>query len=105
MTMVSGGISREAQLSLQHVDKILTALNVVESLQSVVHGFCFLTSSVSMPVAKNAWSCALKDKVTGRQVTASNVVVKTIQESSQGQFKGGCHGSIDTVYLRLIFVA
>lgn len=62
MTMVSGGISREAQLSLQHVDKILTALNVVESLQSVVHGFCFLTSSVSVPVAKNAWSCALKDK-------------------------------------------
>ena len=105
MTMVSGGISREAQLSLQHVDKILTALNVVESLQSVVHGFCFLTSSVSVPVAKNAWSCALKDKVTGRQVTASNVVVKTIRESSRGQFKDGCHGSIDTVYLRLIFVA
>ena len=67
MTMVSGGILREAPLSLQHVDRILTALNVVESLQSVVHGFCFLTSSVSVPVAKNTWSCALKDKVTGRQ--------------------------------------
>ena len=103
--MVSGGILREAPLSLQHVDRILTALNVVESLQSVVHGFCFLTSSVSVPVAKNAWSCALKDKVTGRQVTASNVVVKTLQDSYRGQFKGGCHGSIDTVYLRLIFVA
>ena len=103
--MVSGGILREAPLSLQHVDRILTALNVVESLQSVVHGFCFLTSSVSVPVAKNAWSCALKDEVTGRHVTVSNVVVKTIRESSWGQFKGGCHGSIDTVYLRLIFVA
>ena len=103
--MVSGGISREAPLSLQHVDRILTALNVVESLQSVVHGFCFLTSSVSVPVAKNAWNCALKDKVPGRQVKVSNVVVKTIRESSREQFKGGCHGSIDTVYLRLIFVA
>lgn len=103
--MVSGGILREAPLSLQHVDRILTALNVVESLQSVVHGFCFLTSSVSVPVAKNAWNCALKDKVPGRQVKVSNVVVKTIRESSREQFKGGCHGSIDTVYLRLIFVA
>lgn len=82
--MVSGGILREAPLSLQHVDRILTALNVVESLQSVVHGFCFLTSSVSVPVAKNAWSCALKDKVTGRQVTASNVVVKKQYENPLG---------------------
>lgn len=62
MSMVTGGISMEAPLSLQHVDRILTALNVAKSLQNVVHGFCFLTSSVFVPVAKNAWSHALKDK-------------------------------------------
>lgn len=62
MSMVTGGISIEAPLSLQHVDRILTALNVAKSLQNVVHGFCFLTSSVFVPVAKNAWSHALKDK-------------------------------------------
>ncbi|KAL9957836.1 hypothetical protein ACROYT_G034784 [Oculina patagonica] len=55
MTLIPGGISKEAPLSLQHVDRVISALNPAESLQSVVHGFCFLTSPAYVSVAKNVW--------------------------------------------------
>ena len=55
MTMIQGGISQETPLSLQHVARVITALNPGESLQSIVHGFCFLTSPAYVSVAKNYW--------------------------------------------------
>lgn len=63
MTMVSGGISQEAPLSLRHVDRVIAAVSPGESLHSVVHGFCFLTSSAYVSVAKNAWYQATTSKV------------------------------------------
>lgn len=75
MSMIPGGITQEAPLSLQHVERVITALNPGESLQGIVHGFCFLTSPAFVSVAKNAWhqmsnakvrqvNCLLKGKVT-----------------------------------------
>ena len=56
MTMVSGGISQEAPLSLRHAERVISAMSPGESLQSVVHGFCFLTSPAYVSVAKNVWN-------------------------------------------------
>jgi len=56
MTMVSGGISQEAPLSLRHIERVISAMSPGESLQSVVHGFCFLTSPAYVSVAKNVWN-------------------------------------------------
>jgi len=75
MSMIPGGITQEAPLSLQHVERVITALNPGESLQGIVHRFCFLTSPAFVSVAKNAWhrmsnakvrqvNCLLKGKVT-----------------------------------------
>lgn len=58
MTMVSGGISREAPLALRHVGRVISAMAPDKSLLSVVHGYCFLTSPSFVPVAKKAWSQA-----------------------------------------------
>ncbi|XP_020612989.1 diphthine--ammonia ligase-like isoform X1 [Orbicella faveolata] len=55
MSMIQGGISQEAPLSLQHVERVITALNPGESLKSIVHGFCFLTSPAYVSVAKTSW--------------------------------------------------
>lgn len=63
MIMIQGGITKEAPLSLQHVDRVISALNPAESLQSVVHGFCFLTSTAYVAVAKDAWYQASNAKV------------------------------------------
>ena len=63
MTMVSGGISREAPLALRHVGRVISAMAPDESLLSVVHGYCFLTSPSFVPVAKKAWSQATTSMV------------------------------------------
>ncbi|XP_074628267.1 uncharacterized protein LOC141886126 isoform X2 [Acropora palmata] len=58
MTIISGGISQEAPLALQHVGRVISAMSPGESLRSIVHGYCFLTSPSFVPVAKSAWSQA-----------------------------------------------
>lgn len=63
MTMVSGGISQEAPLSLRHVERVIPAIYPGESLLSIVHGFCFLTLPAYVSVAKNAWCQATTSKV------------------------------------------
>ena len=63
MTIVSGGISKEAPLSLQHVGRVISAMSPVESLRSIIHGFCFLTSAAYVSIAKNVWFRASKVKV------------------------------------------
>ena len=55
MTIVPGGISKEAPLSLRHVERVISAMSPGESLQSVLHGFCFVTSTSYVFIAKNAW--------------------------------------------------
>ena len=55
MSMIPGGISQEAPLSLQHVARVITALNPRETLKSIVHGFCFLSSPSYVSVAKKSW--------------------------------------------------
>ena len=84
MSMIPGGITQEAPLALQHVERVITALNPGESLQGIVHGFCFLTSPAFVSVAKNAWhrmsnakvrqvNCLIKGKAT--LVVVSQVVI------------------------------
>jgi len=63
MSMIQGGISQEAPLSLQHVERVITALNPGESLKSIVHGFCFLTSPAYVSVAKTSWHQMSNPKV------------------------------------------
>ena len=63
MTIVSGGISKEAPLSLQHVGRVITAMSPGESLRSIIHGFCFVTSAAYVSIAKNVWCQASKVKV------------------------------------------
>ena len=63
MTIISGGISHEAPLALQHVGRVISAMSPGESLCSIVHGYCFLTSPSFVPVAKSAWSQATISEV------------------------------------------
>ena len=63
MTIISGGISQEAPLALQHVGRVISAMSPGESLRSIVHGYCFLTSASFVPVAKSAWSKATISEV------------------------------------------
>lgn len=75
MTMIPGGISQEAPLSLQHVERVITALNPGESLQSIVHGFCFLTSPAYVPVAKHSWHQLSNAKVRQENCLNKGTVV------------------------------
>lgn len=75
MTMIPGGISQEAPLSLQHVERVITALNPGESLQSIVHGFCFLTSPAYVPVAKHSWHQLSNAKVRRENCLNKGTVV------------------------------
>lgn len=77
MAMVSGGITKEAPLSLRHVERVIAAMSPGESLQSVVHGFCFLTSPEYVSIAKNAWYQTATSKV----YRASDMLGNTIMYS------------------------
>ena len=71
MSLIPGGISREAPLSLQHVERVITALNLGESLKSIVHGFCFLTSPAYVSVAKKSWH-----RMSNAKVRQENCLIK-----------------------------
>lgn len=94
MAMISGGIKKEAPLSLRHVERVIAAVSPGESLQSVVHGFCFLTSPDYVSIAKNAWYQAATKKVYRASDMLGNTIMYscTEREGQMGKCLAHFHG-------------
>uniref|UniRef100_A0A670XVZ7 Uncharacterized protein n=1 Tax=Pseudonaja textilis TaxID=8673 RepID=A0A670XVZ7_PSETE len=61
MQLASGGIKKEALMSLNHVERVLKAMNLKAELHHVLMANCYITDSKYISVAEAVWQRKLKE--------------------------------------------
>lgn len=63
MQLTSGGIKKEALMSLNHVESVLKAMNLKAELHHVLMANCYVTDSKYISVAEAIWQRKLKELI------------------------------------------
>uniref|UniRef100_A0A8C5RPJ8 Uncharacterized protein n=1 Tax=Laticauda laticaudata TaxID=8630 RepID=A0A8C5RPJ8_LATLA len=61
MQLTSGGVKKEALMSLNHVERVLKAMNLKAELHHVLMANCYITDSKYISVAEAVWQWKLKE--------------------------------------------
>lgn len=63
MQLTSGGIKKEALMSLNHIERVLKAMNPKAELHHVLMANCYVTESKYIAVAEAVWQKKLKELI------------------------------------------
>lgn len=63
MQLTKGGIKKEALMSLNHVERVLKAVNLKAELHHVLTANCYVTDSKYISVAEAVWQKKLKEVI------------------------------------------
>ncbi|XP_026566394.1 diphthine--ammonia ligase isoform X2 [Pseudonaja textilis] len=72
MQLASGGIKKEALMSLNHVERVLKAMNLKAELHHVLMANCYITDSKYISVAEAVWQRKLKELTKTKEEDINN---------------------------------
>uniref|UniRef100_A0A8C6XHU7 Diphthine--ammonia ligase n=1 Tax=Naja naja TaxID=35670 RepID=A0A8C6XHU7_NAJNA len=72
MQLTSGGIKKEALMSLNHVERVLKAMNLKAELHHVLMANCYTTDSRYISVAEAVWQRKLKELTKTKEEDINN---------------------------------
>ncbi|XP_034273827.1 diphthine--ammonia ligase [Pantherophis guttatus] len=72
MQLTSGGIKKEALVSLNHVERVLKAMNLKAELHHVLMANCYVTDSKYISVAEAVWQRKLKELIKTKEEDINN---------------------------------
>ncbi|XP_013927998.1 PREDICTED: diphthine--ammonia ligase isoform X1 [Thamnophis sirtalis] len=72
MQLTSGGIIKEALMSLNHVEKVLKAMNLKAELHHILMANCYVTDSKYISVAEAVWQRKLKEIIKTKEEDINN---------------------------------
>uniref|UniRef100_A0A0F7ZE83 Diphthine--ammonia ligase n=1 Tax=Crotalus adamanteus TaxID=8729 RepID=A0A0F7ZE83_CROAD len=77
MQLTNGGIKKEALMSLNHVERVLKAVNLKAELHHVLMANCYVTDSKYISVAEAVWQKKLKEVIKTKDEDINNDVPAT----------------------------
>ncbi|XP_070612353.1 diphthine--ammonia ligase isoform X2 [Erythrolamprus reginae] len=72
MQLTSGGIKKEALMSLNHVERVLKAMNLKAELHHILMANCYVTDSKYISVAEAVWQRKLKELIKTKEEDTNN---------------------------------